>query len=143
MFSDSEKRLTDLLNSNPTVKQEWTETRKIKNDPRITPFGRLLRKTSLDELPQFINAIKGDLSVVGPRPVVYDELINFYGSVATKLLSVRPGITGLWQVSGRSDTSYKARVELDEKYIDTRTLWLDIKLIVKTIPCILFSKGAY
>jgi exopolysaccharide production protein ExoY len=111
--------------------------------PRITPIGSFLRKTSLDELPQFWNVLKGDLSVVGPRPVVHDEIVNHYGMKAAKILSIRPGITGIWQVSGRSDTSYSTRIKLDEKYVDNHSISLDLKLIMRTIPKMINTKGAY
>ncbi len=143
MYSDAGKRLEELLNSSPEIKKEWEETYKLKNDPRITPIGRFLRKSSLDELPQFWNVLKGDLSVVGPRPVVQQEMKKHFGEKATVILSVRPGLTGIWQVSGRSDTAYTKRIQLDEIYVDTQSLLLDIKLIAKTIPAMLSSRGAY
>ena len=112
--------------------------------PRVTPFGLFLRKTSLDELPQFWNVLKGDLSVVGPRPVVREEIEKFYCLKAYKILSIRPGLTGPWQVSGRSDvTSYEQRITLDEYYIDHHSFLLDLKLIGKTLPAMLSAKGAY
>lgn len=143
MYEDADERLQDILSNHPELKDEWEQTRKLKNDPRITPVGLFLRKTSLDELPQFVNVLKGDLSVVGPRPVVQEEITNHFGHKAYKILSIRPGITGIWQVSGRSDTSYENRVKMDEKYVDTRSFWLDLLLVLKTIPCMIFSKGAY
>lgn len=143
MYSDAEKRLTHLLASDHNLRSEWEKHHKLKNDPRITPFGRFLRKTSLDELPQFFNVLKGDLSVVGPRPVVENELVSHYGPKASKILSIRPGVTGIWQVSGRNDLSYSRRIEMDEKYVDTHSLLLDLSLIIKTIPRMIFSKGAY
>lgn len=144
MYPDADKRLKDLLKNNPTLRKEWEASFKIKNDPRIIPIGAFLRKTSLDELPQFWNVLKGDLSVVGPRPVVKEEVEKYLGVKSYKILSIRPGLTGLWQVSGRSDiTCYQKRIELDEYYIDNHSILLDIKLIAKTIPVMLFSKGAY
>lgn len=143
MYLDAEERLKDILDSDPALKREWMETRKLKNDPRITPVGLFLRKTSLDELPQFFNVLKGDLAVVGPRPVVLDELKEHFGHRAVKILSVRPGITGIWQVSGRSDTSYKTRILLDEIYVDSCSFTLDVSLILKTIPKMVSTKGAY
>jgi undecaprenyl-phosphate galactose phosphotransferase len=143
MFPDSEERLKTLLKINPQLREEWERKHKLANDPRITPIGRFLRKTSLDELPQFFNVLKGDMSVVGPRPVVQNELDKHFGVKAGKIFSIRPGITGPWQVSGRSDTSYKTRVMLDEKYVDSRSMMVDLKLIVKTIPSMISSKGAY
>ena len=143
MRKDADKRLKSLLENNPILKHEWEALRKLKNDPRITYIGSFLRKTSLDEIPQFWNVLKGDLSIVGPRPVVKAELIKYYKSKASKILSIRPGLTGLWQVSGRSDTSYQTRISLDEQYIDNQSIAFDLKLIIKTLPAILNSKGAY
>lgn len=143
MRKDSESYLQAILEKQPELKKEWEMKRKLKNDPRVTVVGAFLRKTSLDELPQFLNILKGDLSVVGPRPVVKAELIKYYQYKAAKILSVRPGLTGLWQVSGRSDTSYQTRIMLDEKYIDNRSFRLDMELILKTIPAMIKSKGAY
>ena len=114
MYLDADERLKELLKTNPLIKKEWEEKRKIKDDPRITPIGKFLRKTSLDELPQFWNVLKGDLSVVGPRPVMRDELEKYFGHRAKKIFSVRPGLTGIWQTSGRSALSYPIRVQLDE-----------------------------
>lgn len=143
MYKNAEQKLEQLIASDPKLKQEWESTQKLKNDPRITPIGLFLRKTSLDELPQFWNALIGDLSVVGPRPVLGEEVYKHMGSKALKILSVRPGITGLWQVTGRSNTSYKHRVRLDEIYIDQRSFIFDLWLIIKTIPAIISCRGAY
>lgn len=143
MIPEAEACQQKLVESNPLFHDEWVKNRKLKNDPRITMLGTFLRKTSLDELPQFWNVLKGDLSVVGPRPVVVDEVIEHFGLKAEKILSVRPGITGLWQVSGRSNVTYPMRLQLDEQYIDDFSMALDLKLIAKTIPVVLFSNGAY
>lgn len=143
MYKDADNRLQELLAKDPDLKKEWEANYKLKNDPRITSIGHFLRKTSLDEFPQFWNVLKGDLSVVGPRPVVLDEIVTHYGEKAGKVLSIRPGLTGLWQVSGRNDTSYAKRISLDEEYINNQSLVLDIKLVLKTIPAMLFSRGAY
>lgn len=144
MYMNADQRLKDILAAHPHLQEEWKKNYKLKNDPRITPFGAFLRKTSLDELPQFWNVLKGDLSVVGPRPVVKDEIIKYYHVKAYKILSIRPGLTGIWQVSGRSDIqSYETRIQMDEHYVDNHSFLLDIKLIAKTIPTMLFSKGAY
>jgi len=143
MYADADKRLHKILKKDRTKRLEWEQQRKLKQDPRVTPFGCFLRKTSLDELPQFWNVLKGDLSVVGPRPVVKDEIINHYGPKARKILSIRPGITGLWQVSGRSDTSYQTRIAMDEHYIENRSFFMDLKLVVLTIPSMITRKGAY
>lgn len=143
MYVDSDKRLQLLLAKDQKLKKEWETTFKLKKDPRITPFGHFLRKTSLDELPQFWNVVKGDLSVVGPRPVVKEEIEKYYCLKAHKILSIRPGLTGPWQVSGRSNESYEERIRLDEYYVDHPSFMYDLKLIAKTIPAMLFAKGAY
>lgn len=143
MYPDAESRLQHLLTNHPEFKQEWEKNQKLKQDPRVTPFGNLLRKTSLDELPQFWNVFLGDLSIVGPRPVLAEEVYKYMGKKAVKILSVRPGITGLWQVLGRSNINYKFRVRLDEKYVLKRTFLLDLLLIIKTIPVMIFCRGAY
>lgn len=143
MYADAEKKLTALLDSDPRLKAEWETYYKLKMDPRITPLGHFLRKTSLDELPQFFNVLKGDLSVVGPRPVTPHEIDTYYKDKALFILSVRPGITGLWQTSGRSHLSFEKRVLLEEQYVKERTFLLDLKLIAKTIPAMLCPKDAY
>ncbi len=144
MYPDADKRLKDILENDPTAREEWERTFKLKNDPRITPIGKFLRKTSLDELPQFFNVLKGDMSVVGPRPVVEEELKKYYKDKAKLYMSVKPGITGYWQVEGRSDVeNYKERVKMDEWYIKNQSFWLDIKIILKTIKVMLTGKGAY
>lgn len=143
MYSDADKRLQEILENCPQLKKEWDLTYKLKNDPRITPLGKFLRKNSLDEFPQFWNVIRGDLSVVGPRPMVHHEITKHLGPKATKILAIRPGLTGLWQVSGRSNTTYAERIKMDELYVDSQSLLLDIKIIAKTIPSLFFPKGAY
>lgn len=144
MYVDADIRLKEILDSNPQLKKEWQQTFKLKQDPRITSIGAFLRKTSLDELPQFWNVLKGDLSVVGPRPVVQEEIDKYIGLKAAKILSIRPGLTGPWQVSGRSDIAcYQTRIKLDEYYVDNQSFLWDLKLIAKTIPAMLSSKGAY
>lgn len=143
MYPDADLRLKELLAKHPDLKAEWDLNHKLKNDPRITPIGKFIRKTSLDELPQFLNVLKGDLSVVGPRPVVQAEVVKHLKEKAPKILSIRPGLTGIWQVSGRSNTTYLERLSLDEQYVDTHNLWLDLKLIAKTLPAMLASRGAY
>ncbi len=141
MSVDAEQNLKELL-KNPAYACEWQTYRKLKNDPRITTIGHFLRKSSLDELPQFWNVLKGDLSIVGPRPAKQEEIEHFFGAKKDKILSVRPGITGLWQTSGRNQLSYEERVALEEQYVDLRSFFFDLKLILKTCR-ILFSKGAY
>jgi exopolysaccharide production protein ExoY len=143
MFTDADARLHDILASDLAKNKEWQETQKLKNDPRIAPIGAFLRKTSLDELPQVVNVLLGQASVVGPRAMVKKEIETHIGPKAAKILSVRPGITGLWQTSGRSNLSFKERIALDEKYVENHNFFLDLKLILKTIPVMLFSKGAY
>lgn len=143
MVKDGEKVLQELLNKDPKLKQEWLSSYKIKNDPRITKIGHFLRKTSLDEIPQFINVLKGDMSVVGPRPMVKTEIEQHIKHQAPLILSVRPGITGLWQVNGRNDVDYRARISLDIEYIKLQSLLLDIKIIAKTFIKMLTRDGAY
>ncbi|MBI2743193.1 MAG: sugar transferase [Chlamydiales bacterium] len=143
MFKDADCRLKELLDGCPDLKKEWETFWKLQNDPRVTPVGRFLRKTSLDELPQFWNVLKGDLSVVGPRPVTADEIERYYGDKAEKILSLRPGITGLWQTSGRSLITFEERVNLEESYVEHSSFFYDIKLILKTIPYLFFSRGAF
>lgn len=144
MYVDADQRLNDILALHPELSQEWERSFKLRQDPRVTSIGLYLRKTSLDELPQFWNVLKGELSVVGPRPVVQQEIKKYYGVKAYKILSIRPGLTGPWQVSGRSDIdSYEKRINLDELYVDQHSFVLDMKLIAKTVPAMLFSKGAY
>jgi lipopolysaccharide/colanic/teichoic acid biosynthesis glycosyltransferase len=143
MVPDAEARLKKMLNENPKIKAEFEKDFKLKDDPRIVPsIGNFLRKSSLDELPQFFNSLIGDMSVVGPRPIVEDEIAK-YGKYAIKLYSVKPGVTGLWQVSGRNDISYDERVSLDMDYIDKQSLFMDIKIIFQTVMVMVFNKGAY
>lgn len=134
--------LAKHLATNPELRWEWEETQKLKDDPRITRVGHFLRKSSLDELPQLLNVLKGEMSLVGPRPIVGDEIAK-YGESYELYAQVRPGITGLWQISGRSDTSYDERVALDRYYISNWSVWLDIYIICRTIPEVLYGKGAY
>jgi exopolysaccharide biosynthesis polyprenyl glycosylphosphotransferase len=143
MVPDAEKRLKELLDKDEEARKEFEQDFKLKNDPRIiSGVGHFLRKSSLDELPQFFNSLIGNMSVVGPRPIVEDE-IEKYGKYAKKLLSVKPGVTGLWQVSGRNDIDYSERVSLDMEYIDNNTLVLDLKIIIKTVQVMIFRQGAY
>ena len=143
MHKDAEKKLKDLLASDPERKAEWETYWKLKDDPRVTWVGKLLRKSSLDEFPQFWNVLKGDLSVVGPRPVTSAEIERYYGDKASKILSIRPGITGIWQTSGRNLISFEERVQLEENYVDKHSFLLDLVLIGKTIPSLFYSKGAF
>lgn len=143
MVTNSEEVLRNLLESNPEAKSEWDSSFKLKNDPRITRFGRFIRKTSLDELPQFWNVLIGEMSLVGPRPVVRKELDQYYGLQARIYESVRPGITGPWQVGGRSDLNYIERVALDVHYAQTRTFLGDIILLCQTVKSVIAQKGSY
>lgn len=143
MHTKADQLLLDLLEKHPSLKKEWKTYQKLKNDPRVHLFGRFLRKTSLDEIPQFFNVLKGDLSLVGPRPFDQDQLQNYLGHKAYKFFSVKPGLTGLWQTSGRSLISMHDRLKIEERYIDTRSFWLDLKLVLKTVPIFFNSKGAF
>ncbi|RLG11281.1 undecaprenyl-phosphate galactose phosphotransferase WbaP [Candidatus Pacearchaeota archaeon] len=143
MYEDAEKRLKELLNNNPKIKEEWEKTRKIKNDPRITFIGKFLRRSSLDELPQIFNVLKGDMSLVGPRPVSKEEIEKYYKDQAFFYFQVKPGITGLWQVSGRNKINYELRVRLDSWYVQNWCLWLDIIILIKTIKVVFTMEGAY
>ena len=142
MSVNAAELLKQYMAENPEVRQEWEETQKLKNDPRITRVGQFLRKTSLDELPQIINVLKGEMSLVGPRPIV-DEEIERYGEAYALYTRVRPGITGLWQVSGRNDLPYADRVWLDRHYVCNWSVWLDILIIARTVPEVLHCSGAY
>ena len=144
MFPESEDMLQNLLSRNEELRIEYQKDFKLKNDPRITPIGKFLRKSSLDEIPQFINVLKGEMSIVGPRPIVKKEVLK-YGKSFKKAFSLRPGITGLWQVSGRNNLSYKKRIELDLIYAKDVSLVMDLRIIIRTIGVILFPKdrGAF
>lgn len=141
MYADADRKLNDLLASDPKLKKEWEEKFKLKNDPRITPLGKFLRKTSIDELPQFWNVVRGEIAVIGPRPIVKDE-IKYYGEHFSVFSRVKPGITGLWQVSGRSNTSYESRVNLDLYYVNNWSVWMDYFIFLKTIKEVLLRNGA-
>jgi exopolysaccharide production protein ExoY len=135
MVHDAKKRLDIYLENNPQACVEWRSTQKLRCDPRITPLGQLLRRSSLDELPQLINSLRGDMTCVGPRPITAEE-IKRYGSSARHYLRVRPGLSGLWQISGRSNTSYRYRVVLDRAYVASWSIRLDLYILVKTAPAI-------
>lgn len=130
------------LDASPTAAREWAQTRKLKEDPRITGVGAVLRRMSIDELPQVINIVRGEMSVVGPRPIVTDE-VSKYGKDAEYYFRARPGLTGAWQVSGRNDVSYSQRVALDRDYVQNWNLWRDIVIIAKTVPAVVSAKGTY
>ena len=144
MYPEAKDILENILMQNDNLKKEFEDTHKLKNDPRITTIGKLLRKTSLDELPQFINVLKNEMSIVGPRPIVNKEK-NKYGKNLKKVLSVKPGITGLWQVSGRNNLTYKKRIKLDLNYVNNYNFLMDIRILIRTIGVILFplDRGAY
>ena len=144
MYPEANDILENLLMKDFELKREFEETHKIKNDPRITTIGKILRKTSLDELPQFINVLRGEMSIVGPRPIVREEK-NKYGENYKKVSSIKPGITGLWQVSGRNNLTYKRRVMLDIIYVDNYNLLMDLRILLRTFGVILFplDRGAY
>ncbi|MDQ6708677.1 MAG: undecaprenyl-phosphate galactose phosphotransferase WbaP [Acidobacteriota bacterium] len=142
MKRDAEALLQQHLESDPALRAEWERDRKLKNDPRVTRAGRFLRRTSLDELPQLWNVLTGDMSLVGPRPIVEDEIPR-YGSSFSLYSKVKGGVTGLWQVSGRNDTSYDERVEFDTFYVRNWSVWLDLCILFRTIGTVLLRKGAY
>ena len=144
MYPEAKDILQNLLKKDKKIKREFEETHKIKNDPRITTIGKLLRKTSLDELPQFINVLRNEMSIVGPRPIVKAEKKK-YGKNLIKLLSIKPGITGLWQVSGRNNLTYKKRIMLDINYVKNYNLLMDLRILIRTFGVVLFplDRGAY
>ena len=142
MAVDAERRLAELLAADPEARAEWARDHKLRNDPRVTKLGAFLRTTSLDELPQLINVLRGDMRLVGPRPIVDAEIVK-YGSRFRHYCAVKPGITGLWQVSGRSETTYRARVAMDCLYARTHSLRMDIAVIFLTIPAVLARRGSY
>jgi exopolysaccharide production protein ExoY len=142
MRTDAERALRELLEGSPALRAEWDLHYKLENDPRVTAFGKWLRRTSLDELPQLLNVLRGEMALVGPRPITIAELRR-YGAARSHYLSVLPGMTGLWQVSGRNTTSYERRVELDEQYVKNRSSWLDCKILAKTVLVVLTGRGAY
>lgn len=141
MRVDAEEHLAGLLESRSELRHEWNSNQKLSHDPRITPIGRFLRHSSIDELPQLINVIRGDMSLVGPRPIVPSE-VKKYGRYITSYFSVRPGLTGLWQVTGRNDSSYRRRVAADVLYSRSKSLWLDFKILLMTIPAVITGRGS-
>ncbi|MFZ9850123.1 MAG: sugar transferase [Vulcanococcus sp.] len=144
MRKDADRVLASVLAADPELRAEFERDHKLRNDPRITPLGKLLRRSSLDELPQFLNVLKGQMSVVGPRPIVWEELPR-YGRAMDEVLSVRPGLTGLWQVSGRNNLSYRQRVQMDLEYVRHRSFWLDLRIVLRTVGVVLLpmDRGAY
>jgi lipopolysaccharide/colanic/teichoic acid biosynthesis glycosyltransferase len=142
MQRDADLLLERYLAERPELRREWERTQKLKHDPRVTVVGRLLRQTSLDELPQLWNVLKGEMSLVGPRPVVESEMAR-YGDKGELYRKVRPGITGMWQVSGRNDTTYAERVDLDAYYVRNWSVWLDIHILASTAREVIRRRGAY
>ncbi|MBD9559644.1 sugar transferase [Ensifer sp. ENS03] len=142
MRPDGDRILQDYLKANPAAYEEWRATRKLQDDPRVTVVGSVLRKLSLDELPQLVNIVRGEMSMVGPRPVVEDEL-ELYDSAAVYYLQSRPGLTGLWQISGRNDVSYATRIAFDTQYVQNWSLLKDFSIVVRTIPAVCLSRGSY
>ncbi len=142
MIPNADQVLRELLESDPVLRAEWVCDHKLRNDPRVTRLGRFLRRTSLDELPQLLNVLRGEMSLVGPRPVVREELLR-YGRNVNTYLAAKPGITGLWQVTGRNDTDYRRRVVLDTYYVRNQNLLLDLYILVKTTGVVLGGSGAY
>src|SRR5436190_3498319 len=142
MVTDAPERLRQLLESDPIAAAEWETHRKLRYDPRVTAIGAILRKSSLDELPQLFNVLRGDMSIVGPRPVTEEELVRYSSSVGA-YLACRPGITGLWQVSGRSTATYNKRVACDTSYAQNWSMILDAKILIVTIPAVLIADDAY
>jgi len=142
MVQNGDEVLRAHLAANPREREEWNATRKLQNDPRVTRVGAVLRKLSLDELPQIVNILRGEMSFVGPRPVVKEEL-ELYGKAATFYLRSRPGLTGLWQVSGRNDVSYDTRVAFDRHYVENWSFASDLKILIRTVPAVFSSRGSY
>jgi exopolysaccharide production protein ExoY len=142
MVNNADAVLQSALSADPRLREEWAETRKLRRDPRVTKLGRLLRKSSLDELPQLFNILRGEMSIVGPRPIVEEEVAR-YGMKIALYNRARPGLTGAWQISGRNDVSYTARVALDSEYIENWSLINDIAIVAKTIPAVLSARGVY
>ena len=141
MVRDADAVLRRVLLEDPAVHEEWQRSRKLRRDPRVTPFGRVLRETSVDEIPQLFNVLRGHMSLVGPRPIVAEE-VGFYGAKITHYYKVRPGLTGAWQVGGRSDVSFNRRVELDTAYVVSWSFRADLRILLKTVPVVLGRKGS-
>jgi Undecaprenyl-phosphate galactose phosphotransferase WbaP len=142
MRPDADSILRELIANNPQIREEWLRDHKLKDDPRITAIGKFLRRTSLDELPQLWNVLKGEMSLVGPRPITPEELRK-YGRAARYYMAVKPGLTGIWQVNGRNDTDYNRRVAMDRHYVCTASLGVDAAVLAKTINVVLRRRGAY
>jgi exopolysaccharide production protein ExoY len=143
MVPNSAEVLRDLLARDPEARQQWQRDFKLKDDPRITRIGRFIRKTSLDELPQLWNVVTGEMSIVGPRPVVQNEFDYYYGDAREHYLAVPPGLTGLWQVSGRNDLDYSERIRLDISYVDNWNVFTDFIIVMRTVKVMVARRGAY
>lgn len=141
MVTNGPEILAAHLRDNPEARREWEATQKLRDDPRVTPLGRVLRALSIDELPQLLNILSGEMSIVGPRPVTEGELQR-YGASATHYLRARPGLTGLWQISGRSDVSYERRVLMDRYYVANWSFASDVAIVAKTVPAVVMAKGS-
>jgi Undecaprenyl-phosphate galactose phosphotransferase WbaP len=142
MVVNGDEVLREHLANNPAARAEWDKYEKLKDDPRVTRIGNFLRKTSIDELPQLINVLRGEMSLVGPRMITIDEVAR-YGQWDMNIHTVKPGITGLWQISGRSEVTYAERVRLDMHYIRNYSIWLDLQILFWTVPTVVFRRGAY
>ena len=142
MVPNAEQILHDLLERDPEARAEWLRDHKLRSDPRVTRLGRFLRKTSLDELPQIWNVLRGEMSLVGPRPIVKDEMLR-YGRYLPAYMAAKPGITGLWQVTGRNDTNYRRRVVMDTYYVRKQSVMMDLRILLKTVKVVLRGHGAY
>ena len=142
MAPNAEQILQELLARDPEAKAEWVRNHKLRNDPRVTRIGRFLRRTSLDELPQLWNVLRGEMSLVGPRPIVKEEMLR-YGRHLPTYLAAKPGITGLWQVTGRNDIDYPRRVAMDTIYVRKQGLLIDLNILVKTVKVVIWGRGAY
>ena len=142
MVPHAEQVLQQLLETDPEARAEWLRDHKLRHDPRVTRLGRFLRKTSLDELPQLWNVLRGEMSLVGPRPIVKEEMLR-YGRYLPAYMAAKPGVTGLWQVTGRNDTDYRRRVVMDTYYVRKQTLLMDLRILIKTVKVVLWGHGAY
>lgn len=142
MVPNAEQTLQNLLENDPAAKAEWVRDHKLRSDPRITRIGRFLRRTSLDELPQLWNVLRGEMALVGPRPIVKEEMLR-YGRYLPTYLAAKPGVTGLWQVTGRNDTDYRRRVVLDTYYVRKQSLLMDVRILLKTVKVVIWGHGAY
>lgn len=143
MVVDAEKKLDEILSNDPEQRRQFQVFHKLRNDPRVTRVGRVLRRHSVDELPQLWNVLRGEMSLVGPRAYLPHELDHMPEEARRVILSVRPGLTGLWQVSGRNEISFDTRVQLEEHYVRNWSIWLDIRILLKTIGAVLTGRGAY